>query len=114
MDVGFSTHGCWASLAEIKALEVEDRGNPWFDDSGLDIENTEAIWVVLDFQAAPQYLTFTVGSETEEYLFRIDLTGASPVLQGEDGRVLYIRRKGGVNCVERANQRTIGQDTQTL
>ena len=114
MNIGFSTCGHWAPLQDLKEIEIEDRGNPWFDDRDLDMENTEAIWVVLDIHAAPQYLTLTVGSETEEYLFRIDLTGATPVLEGEDGRVLYIRRKGGVNHVERAEQRTTGQDTQAL
>ena len=116
MNIGFSTCGHWAPLQDLKDIEIEDRGNPWFDDSDLDIENTEAIWVVLDFQTAPQYLTLTVGSETEEYLFRIDLTGATPVLESEDGRVLYIRgnEKGGKNHVERTDQRTVSQDTQTL
>ena len=114
MSIGFSTCGCWAPVQDLKEIEIEDRGNPWFDDSNLDIESTEAIWVVLDPQNAPEYLTLTVGSETEEYLFRIDLTGATPVLEDEDGRILYIRKKGGVNHVERTNQRTIGQNTQTL
>ena len=114
MSVGFSTCRCWAPVQDLKEIEIEDRGNQWFDDSNLDFENTEAIWVVLDAKNAPQYLTLTIGSETEEYLFRIDLTGASPVLEDEDGRVLYIRKKGGINNVERTDQRTIGQNTQTL
>ena len=71
MDTGFSTCGCWGSLQDLKEIEIEDRGNPWFDDSHLDIENTEAIWVFLDPRNAPEYLTLTIGSETEEYLFRI-------------------------------------------
>jgi len=114
MSVGFSTCGCWAPAQDLKEIETEDRGNPWFDDSKLDLENTEAIWVVLDPGNAPEYLTLTVGSRTEEYLFGIDLTEATPVLEDEDGRVLYIRKKGGVNRVERTDQRTIGQNTQTL
>jgi hypothetical protein len=114
MSIGFSTCGCWAPVQDLKEIEIEDRGNPWFDDSNLDLESTEAIWVVLDPQNAPQYLTFTVGSEAEEYLFTIDLTGAIPVLEDEDGRILYIREKGGVTHVERTNQRTISQNTQTL
>ena len=114
MNIGFSTCGCWASLQDLKEIEIEDRGNPWFDDSDLDLESTEAIWVVLDPQKAPEYLAFTVGSESEEYLFTIDLTGATPVLEDEDGRILYIRKKEGVNHVERTNQETIGQNTQTL
>ena len=114
MNTGFSTCGCWASLQDLKEIEIEDRGNPWFDDSNLDFETTEAIWVVLDPRNAPEYLTLTIGSETEDYLFRIDLTGATPVLEDEDGRVLYIRQKGGRNRVERTNPRTVSQDTQTL
>ena len=114
MNTGYSTCGCWAPIQDLKEIEIEDRGKPWFDDSNLDLENTEAIWVVLDPQNAPQYLSFTVGSETEEYLFAIDLTGAVPVLEDEDGRILYIRKKGGVKNVERTDQRTIGQNTQTL
>ena len=114
MSVGFSTCGCWAPIQDLKEIEIEDRGNPWFDDSNLDIEATEAIWVVLDPRNAPEYLTLTVGSRTEEYLFGIDLTEATPVLEDEDGRVLYIRKKGGVNDVERTDPRTIGQNTQTL
>jgi hypothetical protein len=114
MSIGFSTCGCWAPVQDLKEIEIEDRGNPWFDDSNLDLESTEAIWVVLDPRNAPEYLTLTVESETEEYLFTIDLTGAIPVLEDEDGRILYIREKGGVTHVEPTNQRTIGQDTQAL
>ena len=114
MNIGFSTCGYWAPVQDLKEIEIEDRGNPWFDDSNMDLENTEAIWVVLDPKNAPQYLTFTVGSEAEEYLFTIDLTGATPVLEDEDGRILYIRKKGGKNYVEPTTQRTISQNTQTL
>ena len=95
MSIGFSTCGQWAPLQDLKEIEIEDRGNRWFNDSNLDLENTEAIWVVLDSQNAPEYLNFTVGSETEEYLFKIDLTEATPILKDEDGRVLFIRKKGG-------------------
>jgi hypothetical protein len=56
MHVGYSTHGCWASLERIKQLEVEDRGNPWFDDEGMDLESWEGIWVTLDPQKAIWYL----------------------------------------------------------
>ena len=95
MTIGYSTHGFWAPLRDLKEIEIEDRGNAWFDDSDLDPEKVEAIWVVLDLQKAPEYLSFTIGDETEEYLFLVDLTGATPVLEDEDGRVLYIREKGG-------------------
>jgi hypothetical protein len=80
---------------DLKEIEIEDRGNPWFEDNESDLESLEAIWVVLDPTQAPNYLTITINSETEEYLFKIDLTGATPVLEDEDGRILYIRKKGG-------------------
>jgi hypothetical protein len=111
MNEGFSTRN-WAPLQNLK--ETEDSRNPWLDDSDLDLETTEGIWAVLDPRNAPEYLTITIGSETEEFLFQIDLTGATPVLQHEDGRILYIRKKGGVNDVERTNQRAAGKDTQAL
>ena len=38
MSIGFSTCGCWAPLQDLKEIEIEDRGNPWFDDSNLDLE----------------------------------------------------------------------------
>ena len=95
MSIGFSTCCYWAPLPDLKEIEIEDRRNQWFDDSDMDIETMEAIWVVLDPQNAPEHLSLTMGSETEEYLFRIDLTGATPVLEDEDGRILYIRKKGG-------------------
>jgi hypothetical protein len=103
MDVGFSTHGCWASLAEIKALEVEDRENPWFEDEGLDLESWEGIWVTYDPQKAIWYLFPAADFESEEYqkalekpeayLFRVDLTGAMEVLKDGDGGFLFIREK---------------------
>ncbi len=114
MITGFSTCGDWGSLRELKEIETDDRGNPWFDDTGLNLDEMEAIWVVLDPEKAPNYLSFSIGDETEEYLYRIDLTGATPVLEDEDGRVLYIRKKGGVSNVERTHGRTTGQNTQTL
>ena len=95
MQIGFSICCHWAPLRDLKETEPEGQENVYFDDSAFDLENMEAIWVVLDCQKAPQYLTLTVGCEMEEYLFTIDLTGATSVLQHEDGRVLYIRNKGG-------------------
>jgi len=89
---GYSTESHWLSLKEVIRDEEE---NQYLKDYSLELENIEAIWVVLDPQNAPIYLTITIGSETEEYLFRIDLTGASPVLKEKDGRILYIRKKGG-------------------
>jgi len=95
MNIGFSTCGQWAPIMDLKEIEIEDRETPWFEDNEFDLESLEAIWVVLDPTRAPHYLTVTINSETEEYLFKIDLTGATPVLEDQDGRILYIRKKGG-------------------
>ena len=111
MTIGFSTLEHWAPLDQLKEIVPE---NPWFDSSAFDPMNTEAIWVTLDPKGAPEYLSITIGSETEEFLFQIDLTGATPVLQKEDGRVLYIRKKGGEKDVERTDQRTVGENPQAL
>ena len=92
MSTGYSTECNWLSLREVIGHKGE---NQWLKDYSPEIENMEAIWVVLDLQNAPQYLILTIGSDTEEYLFRIDLTDATPVLKEEDGRILYIRKKGG-------------------
>ncbi len=103
MNVGFSTHGCWASLEKIKELEVEDRDNPWFDDDGLDLKSFEGIWVTFDLQKAIWYLcpATAFGSEEyrkaeakpEAYVCRVDLVGAFEVLKDGDGGFLYIRGK---------------------
>ena len=124
MNMGFSTHGYWAALKELKEIEVEDRGNPWFDDTRLDLESTEGIWVAIDPKDAINYLFMASELESEEhqealkhpekYLIKVDLTGAIPVLEDGDGGTLYIRKKGGGKDVERTKQRTIGQNTQTL
>ncbi len=114
MSIGFSTCGDWGPLRELKEIETEDQGKPWFDDAGLNLDEMEAAWVVLDPEKAPRYLSFTIGGETEEYLFSIDLTGAIPVLEDEDGRVLYIKKKGGEKDVERTAERRVGQNTQAL
>jgi len=95
MSIGFSTYDRWTPLHDLKELELEEKENQWFNDYGHDLEHLEAIWVVLDPTQAPHYMALTIGSETEEYLFSIDLTGATPVLENEDGTILYIRKKGG-------------------
>jgi len=121
---GYSTHGFWAPLKELKGIEVGDRGNPWFDDTRVDVEGMEGIWVSLDPRDAIKYLFVDSELEPEgyqealrcpeKYLVKVDLTGATPVLEDGDGGTLYIRRKGGGKNVERTNQRTIGQGTQAL
>ncbi len=103
MDVGYSTHGCWAPLWELKAIEVEDRGNPWFEDDDLNLESWEGIWVTLDPEKAHWYLFAGEDFESEEcrqalenpqaHLFRVDLIGAIEVLKDGDGGFLYIRKK---------------------
>ena len=97
MTTGYSTESQWLSLKEVIGNEGETQ---CLKDSYPEIETMEAIWVVLDPQTAPQYLILIIGQDTEEYLFRIDLTGATPVFKEEDGRILYIRKKGGENHVE--------------
>jgi len=124
MNMGFSTHGYWAALKELKEIEVEDRGNLWFDDTRLDLESTEGIWVAIDPKDAINYLFMASELESEEhqealkhpekYLIKVDLTGAIPVLEDGDGGTLFIRKKGGGNHVESTNQRTTGKDTQAL
>jgi hypothetical protein len=104
MNVGYSTHGCWASLEKIKELEVEDRGNPWFDDEDLDLESMEGIWVTLEPPKALWYLFLAADLESEEYrkalenpeahLSQVDLSGAVEVLKDGDGGFLYIRKRG--------------------
>jgi len=104
MNVGYSTHGCWASLEKIKELEVEDRGNPWFEDDGLELEKWEGIWVTLEPPKALWYLFLAADFESEEYrkalenpeahLSQVDLSGAVEVLKDGDGGFLYIRKRG--------------------
>ena len=121
---GYSTHGYWAPLKELKEIEVEDRGNPWFDDTRVDLEGMEGIWITLDPRDAIKYLFIASELESEgyqeairypeKYLIKVDLTGAIPDLEDGDGGTLYIRKKGGEKDVERTNQRTIGQYTRAL
>jgi hypothetical protein len=103
MNTGYSTYGHWAPLTELKEIELEDRGNPWFDDTNLDLNHMEGIWVTKDPNEAIPYLFTSDESESEEYqealkhpqkyLFKVDLTGAIPVLEDGDGGTLYIRKK---------------------
>jgi len=90
--IGYSIEEQWLPIEALNPAQGQDlpltRNNP-------DFKDTEGIWVVLDPDKSPQYLTVTIGSDTEEYLFTIDLTGATPILKDEDGRVLFIRKKEG-------------------
>jgi len=103
MVAGYSTHGCWEKLRRIKELEVEERGNEWFDDSSIDLGSTDGIWVALDPRDAIPYLFLAEEHESEayqkalenpeDYLFKLDLKGAVPVLEDGDGGILYIRKQ---------------------
>ena len=90
MTIGYSTESHWLSLKEMIGNEGEKQ---CLKDYYPETDNIEVIWVVLDPQNAPIYLSITIGSETEEYLFSIDLTGATPVLEDQDGRILYMRKR---------------------
>lgn len=106
MNSGFSTHGCWTSLKELKEIEVDDRGNPWFEDDYINLDSMEGIWVTLNPKDAVQYLFLAEDLESEDYqealkypekyLIKVNLDGAIPVLEDGDGGTLYIREKGGV------------------
>jgi hypothetical protein len=53
--VGYSTFEDWSPLAEIKELETVERGNPWFDDSNINIDEYWAKWVTFDPKDAIAY-----------------------------------------------------------
>lgn len=57
MRIGYNSYGDrWTPLRTIRELEVEERGNEWFDDSELDLDRTLAIWVTRDPRDAVFYL----------------------------------------------------------
>jgi len=105
MPAGYSTHGCWQKLRRIKELEVGERGNEWFDDSSIDLDSTDGIWVTLDPRDAIPYLFLAEEHESEvyqkalenpeDYVFGVDLKGADPILEDGDGGILYIRKREG-------------------
>jgi hypothetical protein len=103
MNTGYSTHGHWTPLTELKEIEVKDRGNLWFNDTNLDLNHMEGIWITKDPKKAISYLFTSDEFESEEYretlkhpqkyLFKVDLTGAIPVLEDGDGGILFIRKR---------------------
>jgi hypothetical protein len=105
MSAGYSTHGYWEKLRRIKELEVGERGNEWFDDSSINLDSTDGIWVTLDPRDAIPYLFLAEEHESEayqkalenpeDYVFGVDLKGAVPVLEDGDGGILYIRKREG-------------------
>jgi len=103
--VGYSTHGCWTSLEKVKEIEVNERGNSWFEDDGLDLSQYEAIWVCLSPEDAVGYalLAEELGTKVHkkakkhplDFVVEVDLSGARSVLDDPDGGLLFIRKKGG-------------------
>jgi hypothetical protein len=103
LKVGYSTHGYWSPLEEIKKAEVEERGNEWFEDDNLDLSQYEAIWVCLVPEHAVGYalLAEELGTEVHEeakrhpldYVIEVDLTGATSALEDHDEGYLYIRKR---------------------
>lgn len=105
---GYSSHGYKSSLAVIKELELE-RGNKWFDDEGLDMDRSIAIWVTKNPQDAVRYL-FSADIESRQwtdserqlyeqalkfpmsFVKAIDLTGYEQVLDDGEGGYLYVRK----------------------
>ncbi len=107
-EAGYSTHGCWAPLNVIKEIEVEDRGNEWFDDDGLDLSQYEGIWVCMKPEDAVCYALFAedVGTAVHEeamkdpfdYVVEVSLTEAYPVLDDGDSGWLYIKERRKQNA----------------
>lgn len=63
----YASHSHWSPLSEIKELEVNDRGNCWFDDSDLNLDKTLAKWACY----LPEHALW--------YLFRADFHGLNPL-----------------------------------
>ena len=116
--VGYSTHGHWAPLSEIREIELKERGNEWFDDSRLD-PSSPAIWVCLDskdclfYSFSPEFRDLDPSVEVRfpkyperqrewdefreawnnplENVRVVSLVGAIPVLEDGDGGTLFVR-----------------------
>ena len=105
------------TLREMKQIEVDERGNEWFDDSGYDLDHTKCIWIVHDPEEAarrdfsaelymadphddnpapgiieePEWEEFKRAmAEPENYVEKVDLTNGWPVLEDGDGAYLYV------------------------
>lgn len=76
----------WMPLAMMREMEVEDRGNDWFDDSHLDEKTTEVIWVCHTKKDALRY-------GDADNIYQVDLTGAIIRLDDGDKGFLYSRLK---------------------
>jgi hypothetical protein len=56
INYGYNSYGSkWTPLIKIKELEVNERGNEWFDDTKLDLDKTMAIWVDEDPRSSVLY-----------------------------------------------------------
>jgi len=54
---GYNSYGhSWTKILKLKSLEIDDRCNQWFDDSGLDLEKTLGVWVTVDPRDALFYM----------------------------------------------------------
>lgn len=114
---GYSSFEEWEKLSKIKSIEVDERGNQWFDDADLDLSQYLGKWVCLEPQYAVWYLFESslhgvnpfeeecpdnVDEETWaefchawenalDHVVEIDLTGTHQVLEDNDHGFLYIR-----------------------
>ena len=114
MPFGYNSYGhAWTKLKTLKQLEVKDRGNQWFDDSKLDLENTLGVWVTVDPRDALLYVFSSTfrdalledGSLDEDYkeeledewddfnyamkhslefITKVNLEGAQPVVEHDE------------------------------
>lgn len=101
--VGYNTDPYWAPLREIKNIEVGDRGNAWFNDRGLNLNEWEATWVTIKPEDAVGYalLADELGTKKHkeamkhplDYVGPVNLTGGFPVLDDGDEGWLFIRKK---------------------
>jgi hypothetical protein len=111
---GYNSYGhSWTKISKLKGLEVNDRDNQWFDDSGLDLEKTLGVWVTVDPRDALFYMfspafrdaVLKDGSLDDDYqedledewddfahalkhplefVTKVDLAGAIPVIEHDE------------------------------
>lgn len=74
----------WEPLEKMKHIEVNERGNDWFDDSEYINKGYECIWACPTQKAARRYGSF---------IRYIDVTDAIPLNYDGDGGYLYVRKK---------------------
>ena len=75
----------WTPLEEMKQIEVEERGNSWFDDTEYIGQNFVCIWVTPNKDIAEHY-----GSDVRI----VNVTGAECKLEDGDDGHLFIKRGG--------------------